>query len=97
MFVAIFRLPAIEDRLRLACAPLQEFISGKKKVSLAISVPHQPIRCDGCCAAGRANTALPPSPALLVVARRLRSTWRSRPHPPSIFIYIDNIRSFTSL
>eukprot|EP00965_Chrysotila_dentata_P011296 368449-Pleurochrysis_carterae.AAC.1 len=49
------------------------------------------------CAAARANTALPPFPALLVVARRLRSTWLSRPHPPSTFIYLDDIRSSTSL
>eukprot|EP00965_Chrysotila_dentata_P091141 3009168-Pleurochrysis_carterae.AAC.1 len=48
------------------------------------------------CAAARANTALPPSPASLVVARRLRSTWLSRPHPPSTFIYLDGIRFWTS-
>eukprot|EP00965_Chrysotila_dentata_P056398 1871083-Pleurochrysis_carterae.AAC.1 len=34
------------------------------------------------CVAARANTALTPSPASLVVARSLRSTWRSRPHSP---------------
>eukprot|EP00965_Chrysotila_dentata_P054766 1818868-Pleurochrysis_carterae.AAC.1 len=49
------------------------------------------------CAAARANTALRPSPASLVVARRLRSTWFSRPHLPLAFIYLDDIRSSTSL
>eukprot|EP00965_Chrysotila_dentata_P174472 5759137-Pleurochrysis_carterae.AAC.1 len=39
-----------------------------------------------CAAARRANTALPPPGASLVVARRLRSTWSSRPHPPSTFV-----------
>eukprot|EP00965_Chrysotila_dentata_P113748 3760699-Pleurochrysis_carterae.AAC.1 len=41
--------------------------------------------------------ALPPSPASLVVARRLRSKWLSRPHAPSTFIYLDDICSSTSL
>eukprot|EP00965_Chrysotila_dentata_P058904 1955154-Pleurochrysis_carterae.AAC.1 len=49
------------------------------------------------CAAARANTALPLSPASLVVARRLRSTWLSRSHSPSIFIHVDDIRFSTSL
>eukprot|EP00965_Chrysotila_dentata_P160036 5284691-Pleurochrysis_carterae.AAC.1 len=49
------------------------------------------------CAAARANKALPPSPASLVVARRLQSTWLSRPHSHSIFVYVDDIHFPTSL
>eukprot|EP00965_Chrysotila_dentata_P247105 6207549-Pleurochrysis_carterae.AAC.1 len=72
-----------------------------KNVSSAISVPapqHQSVSCDRCATQppGR-YTTLPPSPALLVVARRLRSTWLSWPHPLSTFNYLDDIRSSTSL
>eukprot|EP00965_Chrysotila_dentata_P198059 6178566-Pleurochrysis_carterae.AAC.9 len=42
--VAISKLPAIRDRLRLACAPLQDSISSIKRVSSAIFGPYHSIR-----------------------------------------------------